>query len=441
MAPPRSWFKKRSRWTRRPEEHDPLEVPGVLSATELENLLCRERARVERNGMSFSLVVFRIDPQRVSDLRRATEILVERIRAYDTVGLVEGDRVAALLPETDGAGAWVFADAVLAQFSALDFRADCDVYAYPKAAGDATTDDDYGQVVRPEDAGPDGHGPGPYTLDRSAPEDGGERRPMRRTGTDGGAVAPGTPVPRVERTPVAGPVPLQALGAPATRRRPLPEALTTADGRAVRDLAPLFVEPLPAWRRALDVVASACAIVLLSPVLVTTGVLVRVTSPGPIIFWQWRVGRGGRRFRFYKFRSMYQDAEERKNALRIVNEKDGPIFKIKDDPRITPLGRVIRRLSIDELPQLFNVLKGDMTLVGPRPPVVDEVDQYEPWQRQRLDITGGLTCIWQVSGRSEVSFDDWMRMDIRYKQRRSVRLDVKLLWKTIGAVFSGKGAY
>ena len=105
---------------------------------------------------------------------------------------------------------------------------------------------------------------------------------------------------------------------------------------------------------------------------------------------------------------MYQDAEERKNALRVVNEKDGPIFKIKDDPRITPLGRVIRRLSIDELPQLFNVLKGDMTLVGPRPPVVDEVDQYEPWQRQRLDITGGLTCIWQVSGRSEVSFDDWM---------------------------------
>ena len=175
--------------------------------------------------------------------------------------------------------------------------------------------------------------------------------------------------------------------------------------------------------------------------LLTGALLVKITSPGPVIFAQPRAGRGGRPFQFYKLRSMYQDAEERKNALRLVNEKDGPIFKIKNDPRITPVGKVIRKFSIDELPQLFNVLKGDMTLVGPRPPVLDEVKEYETWQRQRLDITGGITCIWQVSGRSEVTFREWMRMDVRYRKQRSLKLDLKLICKTFGAVFSGKGAY
>ncbi|MFT6110479.1 MAG: lipopolysaccharide/colanic/teichoic acid biosynthesis glycosyltransferase [Planctomycetota bacterium] len=183
------------------------------------------------------------------------------------------------------------------------------------------------------------------------------------------------------------------------------------------------------------------ALVLVSPVLLTAAVLVKVSSPGPTIFAQTRAGRGGRPFQFYKLRSMYRDAEDRKNALRLVNEQDGPIFKIKNDPRITPVGRILRKFSIDELPQLFNVLRGDMTLVGPRPPVMDEVKEYETWQRQRLDITGGITCIWQVSGRSDVTFREWMRMDVRYRKQRSIGLDLKLVWKTFGAVFSGKGAY
>ncbi len=211
--------------------------------------------------------------------------------------------------------------------------------------------------------------------------------------------------------------------------------------RPIRDLAPYFEERLPLYRRAADVLVAGSALLALSPVLLTAAVLVKVTSPGPIIFAQARAGRGGRPFQFYKLRSMYQDAEWRKNALRLVNEKDGPIFKIKNDPRITPVGKIIRKFSIDELPQLFNVVKGDMTLVGPRPPVMAEVEEYKIWQRQRLDITGGITCIWQVSGRSDVTFREWMRMDVRYRKKRSLGLDLKLVWKTFGAVFSGKGAY
>ncbi|MEM8711128.1 MAG: sugar transferase [Planctomycetota bacterium] len=228
-----------------------------------------------------------------------------------------------------------------------------------------------------------------------------------------------------------------------TQRREEAQAAprTQSEVRPIRDLAPYFEESLPLHRRAVDIVVAGSALAALSPVLLVSAALVKLTSPGPIIFAQERAGRGGRPFQFYKLRSMYQDAEERKSALRLVNEKDGPIFKIKNDPRITPVGKVLRKFSIDELPQLFNVLRGDMTLVGPRPPVMDEVKEYEPWQRQRLDITGGITCIWQVSGRSEVTFREWMRMDVRYRKQRSLKLDLKLVAKTFGAVFSGKGAY
>jgi lipopolysaccharide/colanic/teichoic acid biosynthesis glycosyltransferase len=209
----------------------------------------------------------------------------------------------------------------------------------------------------------------------------------------------------------------------------------------VGDLEASLVEPLPFLRRALDVLVSATMLTILSPLLVLVAILVKATSPGPVFFIQKRAGRGGVPFDFLKFRSMYVDAEDRRAALEEANEKAGPIFKIKKDPRITPLGRFLRKTSIDELPQLLNVLRGDMTLIGPRPPRLDEVEKYAPWQRRRLDITGGLTCIWQVSGRSEVGFEDWVRMDLEYQRRRSVRFDLGLLWRTIGAVVTGRGAY
>jgi lipopolysaccharide/colanic/teichoic acid biosynthesis glycosyltransferase len=211
--------------------------------------------------------------------------------------------------------------------------------------------------------------------------------------------------------------------------------------RPVESLAPLLVVPLPLWKRALDIAACSLMLPILSPLLLVAALLVRCTSPGPIIFRQQRAGRGGKPFTIYKFRSMFIDAEARRVALEQQNEASGPVFKIRADPRITPVGKFLRQTSIDELPQLWNVLKGDMTLVGPRPPMLSEVPGYERWQLGRLRMTSGITCIWQVSGRSEVGFADWVRMDLRYAQKRGFLTDVRLLLKTVSAVFSRRGAY
>jgi exopolysaccharide biosynthesis polyprenyl glycosylphosphotransferase len=193
-------------------------------------------------------------------------------------------------------------------------------------------------------------------------------------------------------------------------------------------------------KRAVDILASSTALVLLSPLMTVVALMIRVTSPGPALFAQDRVGMNQRRFRLYKFRSMVVDADERKKDLAHLNEKDGPAFKILNDPRITKLGRFLRKTSIDELPQLFNVLKGEMSLVGPRPPLPDEVSRYDWLFRRRLSVKPGITCVWQVSGRSTTTFDEWMKMDKHYVENWCLWLDFKILLKTIPAVLFCKGA-
>jgi lipopolysaccharide/colanic/teichoic acid biosynthesis glycosyltransferase len=207
------------------------------------------------------------------------------------------------------------------------------------------------------------------------------------------------------------------------------------------DLWPHLCAPIPAWKRTCDIAGSALALLALLRVFALTALAIKLDSPGPVVFKQTRAGRAGRPFDFYKFRSMYVDAEARRAELAAHNEQDGPIFKIQRDPRITRVGRLLRRWSIDELPQLWNILKGDISLVGPRSPTLDEVAQYERWQRRRLSITGGVTCIWQVSGRSQIGFRDWMRMDMRYVRCRGLWVDVCLLARTLPAVLSCRGAY
>jgi len=196
-----------------------------------------------------------------------------------------------------------------------------------------------------------------------------------------------------------------------------------------------------AVKRLLDIVASALAIVVLTPVLLSVALLIRVTSRGPVLYVQERVGRGGEPFRMVKFRSMYRDAHARRDEHADMNIHQGPIFKIRDDPRITPVGRAMRRLSIDELPQFFNVLMGSMSLVGPRPALPEEFLDYTERERQRLLVKPGVTCIWQVSGRSDVDFDTWIDMDLEYIEDWSLRLDLKLLARTVPAVITGRGAY
>lgn len=193
-------------------------------------------------------------------------------------------------------------------------------------------------------------------------------------------------------------------------------------------------------KRSLDIFISFFTIVLLSPVFLFTMIVIKLSSKGPVFFSQTRCGLNGRKFTLYKFRSMYVGADMRKKELKRQNEMNGPVFKMKRDPRVTPFGRFMRKFSIDELPQLFNVLKGDMSLVGPRPPLPTEVAMYQSWQRRRLSMKPGLTCIWQVSGRSRIDFDRWMEMDLEYIDRFSLWLDFKILFRTFFVVLTGYGA-
>ena len=194
-------------------------------------------------------------------------------------------------------------------------------------------------------------------------------------------------------------------------------------------------------KRLIDIVGSLCGIILLSPLFLIVAILIKLEDQkGKVFFAQERNGKYPKTFKMYKFRSMVHNAEELLKDLMDRNEQTGPVFKINDDPRITKVGKVIRKTSIDELPQLFNVLKGDMSLVGPRPPIPHEVDQYNSYQMQRLAVKPGLTCIWQVSGRNNIGFDEWVEMDIEYIKTRNLWLDIKLIFKTVGVLFGDDNA-
>jgi exopolysaccharide biosynthesis polyprenyl glycosylphosphotransferase len=206
---------------------------------------------------------------------------------------------------------------------------------------------------------------------------------------------------------------------------------------------PLPVTPIryAAAKRAMDVVISLAAIILLSPLLLLIALLVKITSHGPVIFRQQRSGLGGSEFTCLKFRSMCQDAERKREEIAHLNEASGPVFKIRNDPRVTPVGRVIRKLSLDELPQLFNVLRGEMSIVGPRPPLPSEVATYSAREQRRLSVKPGITCIWQISGRSDVSFDRWVELDIEYIETMSFWNDVSIFLRTFPAVLTARGAH
>ena len=205
-------------------------------------------------------------------------------------------------------------------------------------------------------------------------------------------------------------------------------------------LQPIFYDDISIWKRLSDIVLSTSALIVLGPLLIVTAIAVKFSSKGPIFFKQKRAGLGGKPFTILKFRTMHVDAEEKKRELLQFNERTGPVFKMENDPRITRLGVHLRRWSLDEFPQLFNVLVGDMSLVGPRPPSLDEVAKYANWHKYRLEMKPGITCIWQVYARHEKSFENWVRLDIKYRREQSFLLDMKLLFMTIPAVLSRRGA-
>ena len=213
------------------------------------------------------------------------------------------------------------------------------------------------------------------------------------------------------------------------------------DGVPILTFSTAPERPVPmAFKRLVDVSMSTLLLALGLPVVLLIALAIKLTGGGGVLYRQIRCGLNGRRFTLYKFRTMVADAEVKQRELLHLNEMDGPVFKLKDDPRVTWLGRILRRFSLDELPQLWNVLRGDMSLVGPRPPIPDEVARYQRWQRRRLSMKPGLTCLWQISGRNQIDFDRWMELDLQYIDSWSPWLDMKILLKTVPAVLTGRGA-
>jgi lipopolysaccharide/colanic/teichoic acid biosynthesis glycosyltransferase len=233
-----------------------------------------------------------------------------------------------------------------------------------------------------------------------------------------------------------------ALGVATTWPGLAPDSTATRlRGLALREVPEESGVYLRVGKRLFDIVGALVALVLSSPLLALAALLIKLESRGPVVYKSVRIGRGARPFTFFKLRSMVNGADRHRHTLSHLNETDGPVFKMARDPRVTRIGRLLRISSVDEIPQLWNVLRGEMSLVGPRPPIAEEVAQYEPWQLRRLDVLPGITCLWQISGRSRIGFQEWMRLDLEYIKHRSLWLDLKILVRTIPAVLSREGAY
>ncbi|MEO1236686.1 MAG: sugar transferase [Planctomycetota bacterium] len=366
-----------------------------VRADHLNRILERERTRADRGGRPLSMILVGYDgkSRRRGDASVIVHVMQKRGRITDEIGWFDKHTGFAVLPDTPAQGAKRFAEIVRHQLRDRGVRASYALYQY-----DPPRQDDHSS----------GHGRGGH----------GGGQPHRT---------------RPEALP------------PAARREAELEPAVAWVGIepgsvSVRELQPLMARGLPLWKRAGDVAVAGSALTLAWPLLLGIGLAIKLDSAGPVLFKQRRSGLGGRPFDIWKFRTMVPDAEQKRNDLLAINEQDGPAFKIKADPRVTRIGGFLRKTSLDELPQLVNVLRGDMTLVGPRPLPVKESEACEPWQKRRMDVTPGLTCIWQVWGRSTVTFSEWCRMDLRYQARRTLRHDLKILLATIPAVLRQRGA-
>ena len=341
----------------------------------------RERARADRQKGRFCLVMFRLVPAggRIAMLR-LTRLVMNEVRTTDEVGLYDRYTVCAVLPDTAPSGASILIRRTREMCYQRGMTVEPVLYTYPGQWFDG-----------------DENGQGPRPLPAEKPASGDSLR-----------IADSVTTHALD----ADPLPMEVL----LSRRP------------------------SVMKRALDFAVAGTALTVFAPVIAIIAALIKFSDNGPIIFRQNRSGLGGRPFQIYKFRTMQVGADKMKAKLREHSEQDGPAFKLTNDPRVTTIGKFLRKTSLDELPQLFNVLKGDMSLVGPRPLPIDEQNACDPWHRARLDVMPGLTCVWQVKGRSRVSFDDWMRMDLSYTKNYQVTQDIKLIFQTIPAVLLRRGA-
>jgi|tagenome__1003787_1003787.scaffolds.fasta_scaffold20864293_2 lipopolysaccharide/colanic/teichoic acid biosynthesis glycosyltransferase len=361
-----------------------LVAPAQLlaSPSDLNTTVCRERARADRSGGEFSIVTFTSNAQSAESkaLRQIAKHLSGRARIIDQFGWTENGRLWLLLPNCP-------ADA-----GATIAREICEVVL---KGHEEVSHELYYYAAGSEDKRKKGN------CQNLPPHCNSDEQNDRTHGAKG---------------------------------------LSEQSEQAHQAVEPFVVRAMPFSKRALDVIMAASALAALAPALAIVSILIKLTSHGPVFFSQLRAGRGGKPFRMYKFRTMVVDAERLRSELLAQNEQDGPAFKIKNDPRITRVGRMLRATGTDELPQLLNVLRGEMSFVGPRPLPIAEAANCADWQQERLDITPGLTCWWQVSDRwTNIPFAEWMRMDIRYARRRSLATDFKLILRTIAFVIRRKG--
>jgi lipopolysaccharide/colanic/teichoic acid biosynthesis glycosyltransferase len=362
-------------------------LKDLLNRMEMECLLRRESARCERNGNIFSVVMLGLSPDmQAGKMHRLAKVLCHRARATDEIGWFDQHRTLAILPDTPATGAREFVIDITRQAEEYDIPLFSRVLEYPHRATNNShlTPGQECQAAADE-------------IDREA---------------------------------------LKCLAGAGYER----EGESDPESDGASNLAPLLVRPMPAWKRLFDLAIASVSLLFLSPLFLVIAAAIKLTDGGPVFFRQRRAGLGGKPFSICKFRTMIVDAEHKKSDLLHLNEQDGPAFKLKDDPRITSVGRLLRQTSVDELPQLWNVIRGEMSLVGPRPLPLEESEKCNVWQRRRVDVTPGLTCIWQVNGRSSVTFSEWARMDRTYINRRSFWHDLKLMFQTIPAVVRRRGA-
>jgi lipopolysaccharide/colanic/teichoic acid biosynthesis glycosyltransferase len=386
---------------------------SIVSPRQFQAEIDKEIHRADRRGLNpeFALILLDFNDHKVKDqqLNFLVDAFQERLRVSDTLGWHEM-KLAILLPETDRRGALLVSDSLveLAKTSNIEMEATVSIYPWDDRLNGAST--------RPA------HEPFDDRINHGVASEGSEEsleggsEPML---FDGGAATATLAPPKI----VVAPKPRSAF--------------TGGTGEKI-----LFAQSLetPKWKRAIDMAGAGLGLVFLSPFLLGAAIAIKVSSKGPVLFRQKREGKDGNHFHIYKFRTMCADAEARKDGLRVFSEQDGPAFKLADDPRITKVGKYLRKSCIDELPQLLNVLAGDMSIVGPRPLPVNESQQCEAWQRQRLTVLPGLTCIWQARGGRDVKFADWMRMDLEYIEQRGFWNDMRLIGETAKVVIMHKGS-
>ncbi len=384
--PSQNWPKKRSGRLRGifafflHERHLSSRYHSIHTRDEFRAVLDIERSRADRSGNVFSLVLFNLQSTEIENFnpRNFIRKLTIRLRETDEIGWFDANHIGVVLPYATPENASKMVTH-FCNYYKINAKDIFSIYTYPTSWFPENNSDNNG------------------------------------TENDTTTVTEDTSIE--------------------------PNAVSDQSENAGININDFFIRPIPWWKRGLDVTGSVLGLILISPFFLLIIVLIKITSRGQVFFKQERAGLGGKPFLIYKFRTMIQGAENKKQELMAFNERTGPVFKMANDPRVTLTGKYLRKWSLDELPQFINVLKGDMSLVGPRPLPVMEDKGFEQWHTVRRHIKPGITCLWQISARHESSFDDWVRLDIEYARRQSFWLDMKILLLTVPAVIIRKGAY